>query len=113
MKTLKEYILEGKTNYVLTWYKKDKGVGYTYITHKDDLRHVSGALYYDLFKYNSTDHTDVSELVGWGNSGDEPHGYWAYVLKNSEDPEHADKNATILKGRKLEELKKKRNPYFK
>ena len=118
MKSLVEFIneshiTEGKINYILTWYKEGVGVDYTYISSPDDRRRVSDALYYDIFKYNATDNTDVSQLVGWGNKGDKPYGYWAHVLYNSENPDKADKNATILKGRKLEQLKKKRNPYFK
>lgn len=109
MKSLTEYILEVKNKYVLTWYKEGIGSGHTFISNPNDLSSVKDALYWDLTVLDSTTNaSEVSDLIAWYNKGDEPHGYWAHVLYNSENPNKADKNANILKGRKLEELKRKR-----
>ena len=107
MKDIKEYINETKgPKYLIKFYIKGKGNDMKYSNNwaaeidKEPLSLADWWEVYDNLKWNFS---EPDACVAWHGEN----SFWGTIIKNSENPDDAPSWATILKGRDLENIKKK------
>lgn len=109
MKNIISKINEGKQpRYIIRFYTK--GVGND-IIYSDDWEHdvnrepITKAEYWEVDDNTKWNFSEPEACVAWHGEN----SYWGTIVKNSEDPDNAPKWATILKGRDLEYIKRKKH----
>jgi hypothetical protein len=107
MKNLNAYINETKgPKYLIKFYIKGKGNDMKYSNNwyaeidKEPLSLADWWEVYDNLKWNFS---EPDACVAWHGEN----SFWGTIIKNSENPDDAPSWATILKGRDLENIKKK------
>lgn len=109
MKNLNTYINETKgPKYLIKFYIKGKGNDMKYSNNwsaeidKEPLSLADWWEVYDASKGNFSNFSEPNACIAWHGEG-----FWGTIVKNSENPDDAPSWATILKGRDLENIKKK------
>lgn len=110
MKDIITKINESKgPKYLIKFYVKGKGNDMKYSNNwsaeidKEPLSLADWWEVYDATKGNFSNFSEPEACIAWHGED----SYWGSIVKNSENPDDAPSWATILKGRDLENIKKK------